>query len=74
MASCGASAPRRPRQQITHDLDFLSLPNSPSPAPRLPGRLVVPREEWVHLDARTHPVLQFFYSLVPWYVPPRAPQ
>ena len=41
-------------------------------APRLPGRLVVPREEWVHLDARTHPVLQFFYSLVPWYVPPRA--
>ena len=38
--------------------------------PRLPGRLVVPPEEWVYLDARTNPLVQFFLSLVPWAMPP----
>ena len=36
------------------------------------GRLVVPREEWMELDTRnTHPLLLFFYSLLPWAVAPR---
>ena len=35
-------------------------------APRLPGRLVVPREERLQLDPHTHPLKQFFLSLLPW--------
>ena len=34
------------------------------------GRLVVPRDEWVTLDAKTPWYLQFFLSLLPWTVPP----
>eukprot|EP00965_Chrysotila_dentata_P143930 4754497-Pleurochrysis_carterae.AAC.3 len=37
---------------------------------RLPGRLVVPREERMQLRADTSPVLQFFLSLIPWAMPP----
>ena len=35
-----------------------------------PGRLVVPRSQRMQLRAQTHPVLQFFLSLVPWAMPP----
>jgi len=38
--------------------------------PRLPGRLVVPREERLQLDPHTHPLKQFFLSLLPWAMPP----
>ena len=34
------------------------------------GRLVVPRHEWVELDPATHPLKQFFLSLLPWTVAP----
>jgi hypothetical protein len=37
---------------------------------RLPGRLVVPRAERLQLSSQTHPLLQFFYSLIPWAMPP----
>ena len=40
------------------------------PGLRPEGRLVVPREEWVTLEAGTHPLLQFWLSLLPWAVPP----
>jgi hypothetical protein len=38
------------------------------------GRLVLPREEWVVIDRTMHPVLKFFYSLLPWVVAPPAPR
>ena len=43
---------------------------APRRAPRLPGRLVVPREERLQLDLNTHPLKQFFLSLLPWAMPP----
>ncbi|KAL1529060.1 hypothetical protein AB1Y20_000023 [Prymnesium parvum] len=42
-------------------------------APRLPGRLVVPREERLQLQRGTNPLLQFFLSLLPWAMPPPPP-
>lgn len=39
---------------------------APRRPPRLPGRLVVPREERLQLDPHTHPLKQFFLSLLPW--------
>jgi len=44
---------------------------APRRPPRLPGRLVVPREERLQLDPRTHPLKQFFLSLLPWAEMPR---
>lgn len=38
--------------------------------PRLPGRLVVPRHERTQLTRETHPLKLFFYSLIPWAMPP----
>ena len=40
------------------------------PRLRPEGRLVVPRDEWVELRSDTHPLLQFWYSLLPWTVAP----
>lgn len=43
-------------------------------APRLPGRLVVPRAERLQLRPHTHPLLQFCLSLLPWAMPPTQPR
>jgi len=45
-------------------------PPPPPAEPRLPGRLVVPRRERLQLRAQTHPVVQFFLSLLPWAMAP----
>ena len=43
-------------------------------AERPVGRLVVPREERLQLQRGTNPLVQFFYSLLPWAMaPPRRP-
>ena len=44
---------------------------APRRPPRLPGRLVVTREERLQLDPCTHPLKQFFLSLLPWAEMPR---
>ena len=45
-------------------------PPPPPAEPRLPGRLVVPRRERLQLRAQTHPIVQFFLSLLPWAMAP----
>ena len=61
MASCLKTAVRVQRRQVMNAQQRAEM-----------GRLVVPREEWMELDTRnTHPLLLFFYSLLPWAVAPR---